>query len=230
MSIINSGPSWTNAKDVTLIALDQTHANNSVKENHLVVLHVITFELISEMNSSNNTFISKENDAVSASEFITWSGVWMLDKVGGGERRVDISLGATASANSSVNSGLTFFECSEGVAFDESARDNFVLSSSSKESSSDYDKKVPPPFDSLTVDLVRTLFIKDLVVLFLSFAIAITAPYLIYLHLQQLSEVNRTFLLFETKFGSMVVQTIASLVSCEEQEDVARSMLYEWYE
>ena len=214
---------------MTLIALDQTHANNRAKENHLVVLHVITFELISEMNSSNNTFISKENDAVSASEFITWSGVWMLDKVGGGERRVDISLGATASASSSVNSGLTFFECSEGVAY-ESARDNFVLSSSSKESSSDYDKKVPPPFDSLTVDLVRTLFIKDLVVLFLSFAIAITAPYLIYLHLQQLSEVNRTFLLFETKFGSMVVQTIASLVSCEEQEDVARSMLYEWYE
>jgi hypothetical protein len=152
----------------------------------------------------------------------------------GEERRVDISLGATASASSSVNSSLTFFECSEGVAVNESAGDNFVLSSSSKVSSSDYDKKLLPPFDSVTVDLftslVRTLFIKDLLVLFLSFAIAITAPYLIYLHLQQLSEVNRTFLLFETKFGSMVVQTIASLVSCEEQEDVARSMLYEWYE
>ena len=185
------------------------------------------------MNSSNNTYISKENDAISASKFIKVERGLDARQSWGGERRVDISLGATASGSSSVNSSLTFFECSEGVAVHESAGDNFVLSSSSKASSSDYDKNLLPPFDSVTVDLftslVRTLFIKDLLVLFLSFAIAITAPYLIYLHLQR-SEVNRTFLLFETKFGSMVVQTIASLVSCEEQEDVARSMLYEWYE
>jgi len=185
-------------------------------------------------NSSNNSFISKENDAISASKFIKAErGLDDARKFLGEERRAEISLGPTASAISSVKPSLTIFECSESaVAVDESAADNFVLSSS-KAGSSDYDKILPPPFDSVTVDLfnslVRTLFIKDLLVLILLFAIAITAPYLIYLHLQRF-EVKRTFLLFETKFGSMVVQTIATLVSCEEQEDVARSMLYEWYE
>jgi hypothetical protein len=45
---------------------------------------------------------------------------------------------------------------------------------------------------------------KDSLIAFFLSAITIAAPYLVYLNLQS-SDMNRTFMLFETKFGSMLV-------------------------
>jgi len=79
------------------------------------------------------------------------------------------------------------------------------------------------------VNLERKIWMKDALIAFLLSAITIAAPYLVYLNIQS-SDMNRTFMLFETKFGSMLVQTSATIVSCEENEDVRRSVFYGWYE
>jgi hypothetical protein len=78
-------------------------------------------------------------------------------------------------------------------------------------------------------NLERQIWMKDALTAFFLSAITIAAPYLVYLNLQS-SNMNRTFMLFETKFGSMLVQTSATIVSCEENEDVRRGIFYGWYE
>ena len=78
-------------------------------------------------------------------------------------------------------------------------------------------------------NLERQIWMKDALTAFFLSATTIAAPYLVYLNLQS-SNMNRTFMLFETKFGSMLVQTSATIVSCEENEDVRRGIFYGWYE
>jgi|EP00979_Chaetoceros_neogracilis_P005005 hypothetical protein len=48
---------------------------------------------------------------------------------------------------------------------------------------------------------------KDVLIAFFLSAITIAAPYLVYLN----SDMNRTFMLFETQFGSMLVQISATM-------------------
>ena len=54
--------------------------------------------------------------------------------------------------------------------------------------------------------------------------IGISLPYLLYLMMNRL-EANKTFMLFETKFGCFSIRTIASLQNCEDEININ-----EWYE
>jgi hypothetical protein len=56
-------------------------------------------------------------------------------------------------------------------------------------------------------NLERKIWMKDVLIAFFLSAITIAAPYLVYLN----SDMNRTFMLFETQFGSMLVQISATM-------------------
>jgi hypothetical protein len=77
--------------------------------------------------------------------------------------------------------------------------------------------------------LSRTIPIrKTTIVAVLSALIAISLPYLVYLTFLHI-EVDRTLVLFETKFGCIAVRSIATLTHCEMYEENGRNV-YDWYE
>jgi hypothetical protein len=137
------------------------------------------------------------------------------------------SVQKTSSAQSSANSSVTFDCCDhEQMVHQDIASGMRDGRGAGKKLAGEWTVEEELLIRSDITTLLRR---KNIIISILVLAIFVMLAHVISKFISSL-EMERTFLLFETKFWCMNVKTMASLENCKNMENIRQSVLSEWYE